>query len=430
MYKPTETSATASSHTLAPVPLSVAQTGLDHALLTGLLLKHLYDGDVLTLHELAERMALRGRIIEDLLIDAKKAELVENRSATSSGQQRFALSGMGREQAKAQFAASGYLGAAPVPLSQYAKVCRAQSSRHQTVTRDDFERAMMDMVVPPGLKEKLGPALNSKRPLLIYGPAGTGKSFLCRSLNRMFQDEVLIPHAISVGHQIIGIFDPHYHRLADTDDASTLLSEQQDARWHRCQRPLLMVGGELTSQMLDISYDPNSRTFRAPIGLIANNGLLLIDDLGRQAVSPKAIFNRWILPLEEGRDFLALPSGEHFEVPFEQLLLFSTNLQPTELVDEAFLRRLGYKVRFGALDKETYLAIWKGNCAEFGLACEPAAEQWLVEEQYPQSQRPLLPCHPRDLLSIVSDRIKYHGQSAVITQEMLEYAWDLYFVEG
>ncbi|MBY5992039.1 AAA family ATPase [Ferrimonas balearica] len=415
---------------LVQSPTCVADTGLDLTLLLGLMLKHLYDSDTLTLRELSERLALRGGVVQELLAEAKRSELVENRHSGESGQQRFSLSGPGRREAKGLFEVSGYLGPAPVPLARYAQVCREQSSRNHEITRQDFERAMESVVVPEGLIDKLGPALNSTRPLLIYGLPGTGKSFLCRQLNRLFEDEVLIPHAISVGRHIIQVFDPHYHHCIEEAASEAILGQAIDARWYRCRRPLLMVGGELTAQMLDISLDSTSRTFRAPIGLLANNGILLIDDLGRQAVSPKAIFNRWILPLEERRDFLSLPSGEHFEVPFEQLLLFSTNLSPSELVDEAFLRRLGYKVYFGALERETYLRIWRQNCDEYGVSEAPGLTDWMLSELYPKADKPLLACHPRDLLSIVSDQIKYNALPRTVDRTLLQKAWDLYFVRG
>ncbi|MBY5920841.1 AAA family ATPase [Ferrimonas balearica] len=423
---------TPSQH-VANNPTDLDETGLEPGLLLNLMLKHLYDGDALTLLQLSQRLALRGGIVQSLLSEAKETGLVENRQMSSAGQQRFSLSGEGRRQAQNLFATSGYLGPAPVPLAQYNEVCRQQSSRNRQITREAFTEGMKEVVVPAGLLDQLGPALNSTRPLLIYGLPGTGKSFLCRQLNRLFCDEVLIPHAVAVGHHIIQVYDPHFHhRVVDgsATEALELVAEAVDGRWHRCRRPLLMVGGELTLSMLDVSFDSNSRTFRAPIGLTANNGILLIDDLGRQTISPKAIFNRWILPLEEGRDFLSLPSGEHFEVPFEQLLLFSTNLAPTELVDEAFLRRLGYKVHFGQLDKPTYLRIWQQNCDTFGLESAPGLTDWMLDRLYPEAQKPLLPCHPRDLLSIVSDQVQFGGLSPVITRELLRHAWDLYFVKG
>ncbi|GAA5189388.1 AAA family ATPase [Ferrimonas gelatinilytica] len=423
----------AASH-LANSPVTIEDTGLESGLLLNLLLKHLYDGDALTLHQLSQRIGLRGSIIQALLSEGKETGLVENRQASSAGQQRFSLSGEGRRQAQTLLSQSGYLGPAPVPLHQYREVCCQQSSRNHQVTKSNFAAAMEGVVVPEGLLEQLGPALNSKRPLLIYGLAGTGKSFLCRQLNRIFQDEVLIPHAIAVGHHIIQVYDPHYHQTVEnalTQEVSdALLAQSTDARWYRCRRPLLMIGGELTLSMLDVSFDTKSRTYRSPIGLTANNGILLIDDLGRQTISPKAIFNRWILPLEEGRDFLSLPSGEHFEVPFEQLLLFSTNLAPNELVDEAFLRRLGYKVNFGPLEPESYLKIWQQNCDAFELNEEPGLRDWMLAQLYPETGKPLLPCHPRDLLSIVHDQVKFNGLPPVITRQLLKQAWDLYFVKG
>ncbi|GAA4879584.1 AAA family ATPase [Ferrimonas pelagia] len=413
-----------------PAPVTIAEIGVDPALLMQLLVKHLSDGDVLTLSELSQRLALRAVLVQQLLDEAKQTALVENRQASHTGQMRYSLSRQGRDAAQMYFATSGYLGPTPVPLAQFADQVRAQSSRQQQVTRDDFIKALEGMVIPGDLVEQLGPALNSRRPLLIYGPAGTGKSYICSRLNQIFEDDVLIPHAICVGHAIIPVFDPQLHCLMGkvAEEELNVLAADDDLRWYRCHRPALIVGGELTADMLDIQFDTKNRTYQAPIGLKATNGILLIDDLGRQSITPKQILNRWILPLEEGRDFLSLPSGEHFEVPFEQLLLFSTNLSPTELVDPAFLRRLGYKIHFGALEPHEYWEIWQQNCRTAELEEANGIREWLLNERYRLSATPMLPCHPRDLLAIVIDRIRYNQLPNLITQELLEHAWDMYFV--
>ncbi|USD36507.1 AAA family ATPase [Ferrimonas sp. SCSIO 43195] len=417
---------------LAIKPASMAAVGVDPQLLQSLLLKHLLDGDVLTMENLNQRLALTGTLVQQLLDNAKQNSLVENKQTTSDGQMRYTLSHLGREQAEYALSRSGYLGPVPVPLDQYWRVCRLQSSRQHTITRPIINQALDGLVLPHRLMEEIGPALNSKRPVLIYGPPGTGKSYLCRHFNQVFGDDVLIPHAIAIGQAIIQIFDPQLHELHESngDNQSLLLTEGHDPRWHRCRRPLLVVGGELTQEMLNVHYDHNSRTYHAPIGLKSNNGILLVDDLGRQQITPKEIFNRWIVPMEESKDFLSLPSGEHFDVPFEQILLFSTNLDPEQLVDDAFLRRLGYKIQFAALNKEQFSDIWRQNCHDFNLNYDPHICDWIIANLYEPASKPLLPCHPRDLLSIVADQISYNELPAEVTQQLLQRAWSIYFVNS
>lgn len=418
--------------TMTCKPTSMADIGVNEQLLQNLALKHLLDADVLTLIELSNRLCLAGNLVQQLLDEAKRTNQVENKQTTADGQMRYALSQAGRNQAKLAFEKSGYLGPVPVPLEQYWSVCRAQSSRQHKVTREIIRKAFEKITLPKQLLTLIGPALNSKRPVLIYGPPGTGKSYLCRHLNLVFGDNVLIPHSISIDQAIIQIFDPQLHELHEQEGESNsiMLSQGHDPRWHRCRRPLLVVGGELTQDMLNVHYDRDSKTYHAPIGLKANNGVLLIDDLGRQQISPKEIFNRWIVPMEESRDFLSLPSGEHFDVPFEQILLFSTNLDPSELVDDAFLRRLGYKIPFSALQRPQFEAIWQQNCDELNLRCDSETIDWLINELYLPNDKVLLPCHPRDLLNIVADQINFNELPNQVTKQLLHQAWSIYFVQS
>ncbi|QSP94971.1 AAA family ATPase [Marinobacter salinisoli] len=413
-----------------PTPHSVFETGLPGPLLRGLLLKHLLKREVASIKLLAELMGLSGNVIAELVAEAKANSLVENRNS-EQGQMRVALSAAGRQQARQALELSGYVGKAPVPLEEYRRICIQQSSRRQAVGRQRLLEVFDTTVVQPDLIDQIGPAINSRRAVLIYGAAGTGKSFICRQLNRLFGDEVMIPHAVEMGGEIVQIFDPQIHqRIDSTFRDDDLFAQVSDPRWYRCHRPLVVVGGELELSMLDISHDPKARLHKAPIGLLANNGVLLIDDLGRQKISAKEVFNRWIVPLEEARDFLSLPSGAHFEVPFEQNLLFSTNLSPQDIFDPAFLRRLGYKIEFKAIDDEAFVAIWQQQCRVMGLNDKHHLGRWLVQQCYPTNQLDMLPSHPRDLLSIVSDQIRFNGLSSIIEPELLERAWNIYFVEA
>ncbi|QQX82303.1 AAA family ATPase [Shewanella sp. KX20019] len=425
-----ETTVVDSAHQLAPRPTTIKGTGLSESLLLDLLLKHLLAGGVLTKEQMVKLLGVTGGIIQHLLDAAKALAWVENRQTTIDGQMRYALSAGGEIHAKQALSRNGYLGLAPVPLKQYGDICKKQSSRANPITFDMLEKGLSALVLPKDLLFKIGPAMNSSRPVLIYGPPGTGKSYLCRHLNLTIGDNVLIPYALAIGNEVIQVFDPElHHRVETKGNVSSLnLVKGHDPRWLRCKRPLRITGGELTAEMLEVQFDSHSRTYMAPLQLKANNGILLLDDLGRQKISAKQLFNRWIIPMEERRDFLSLQSGEHFEIPFELILLFSTNLNPKELVDEAFLRRLGYKIHFDALDEALYKKIWFKVCADLNLSCTEEVFQYLLDEFHKRYKKPLIPCYPRDLLGIMSDQISFMEFERVVTPSLVDSAWSIYFV--
>ncbi|ACJ29393.1 ATPase [Shewanella piezotolerans WP3] len=424
------TSLSVSSDQYAPRPTSIDHTGLSESLLIDLLMKHLLNGGVLTKEQMVKRLGVTGGIIQDLLDSAKTLAWVENRQTTTDGQMRYALSLGGEIHAKQALSRNGYLGLAPVPLGQYSLVCKKQSSRANPITFEMLQKGLSALVLPKDLLFKIGPAMNSSRPVLIYGPPGTGKSYLCRHLNLTIGDDVLIPYALAIGNEVIQVYDPELHHRVDSEafPASLDLGKGHDPRWIRCKRPLRITGGELTAEMLEVQFDSHSRTYMAPLQLKANNGILLLDDLGRQKISAKQLFNRWIIPMEERRDFLSLQSGEHFEIPFELILLFSTNLDPKELVDEAFLRRLGYKIHFDALDEQLYRKIWFQVCADLNLSCTEEVFLHLLIDYHKRYEKPLIPCYPRDLLGIMSDQISFMEFESVVTPSLIDSAWSIYFV--
>ncbi|MEY8213153.1 MAG: AAA family ATPase [Colwellia sp.] len=416
-------------------PCTVEDTGLSEQLLLKLLIKHILVEHVISVRQLANKMALSGGIIQTLLDQAKTINWLENRQSDKQGTMRYALSALGILEAEKAFSHDGYLGVAPVPLAQYCDICIKQTSRNTLVVKERLQQRFNKLMFSPELISTIGPALNSSKPILIYGAPGVGKSYLCRHLNLIFGDDVLIPTAIEINNIIIQVYDPQVHVLSknvqqSNTDPTKLVSLQQgyDPRWHLCQRPLIITGGELTAAMLEVNFDATSRTYKAPLQLKANNGILLLDDLGRQKISPVQLFNRWIIPLEERRDFLSLPNGLHFEIPFELILLFSTNLAPQALVDDAFLRRLGYKIKFEALSFELYKKLWFITCAEYQLECDESVFNYLVEQRHHIDQKDFLPCLPRDLLSIVSDQIKFNQLAPQVTQTLICFAWQHYFV--
>ena len=414
---------------LAPRPKSVAETGLRFSLICDLIEKHLYDAGILTLLAVGRRSALAGPILEEALVFLRREGRVEVRGPSpDEATLRYALTERGRASAQDAFARSGYLGPAPVPLEAYSHVVREQSVHDRLVTRELMRSAFADVVLDAGMLDRLGPALNSGKAIFVYGEAGTGKTYITQRLSRLVGDTVLVPHALSVGETIIQIYDPAVHVSLSTPSSGVLLEDGHDPRFVLCRRPLVITGGELVPEMLEVQIDPATRLYRAPLQLKATNGMLIIDDLGRQRVSPQTVLNRWIVPMEEGRDYLSLPTGQHFTVLFDLILVFSTNLKPADLADEAFLRRIGYKIQFEALPADRYHEIWKQVCAEHGVEYDAATCQAVIDHLHRPADIPLLPCHPRDLIDMALDHVAYLGHGDELRFDALEWAWKNYFV--
>lgn len=412
---------------LAPRPRTLEETGLSRDLVADLLLKHLFAAGVQTLSGLAKRTALAGNILEQVLNHLRSEAQVEIRGSTGEGM-RYALTERGRAGAMDALTRSTYTGAAPVPLKHYERLVRAQSVHDCVITRQAVHAHFEDVVIRPELLDQLGPALHSGRAIFIYGLPGTGKTYITQRLARLLGDSVLVPHAVALGDAIVPLFDPVLHRVDQTAGTASLLLEQgHDPRLQRCRRPVVLTGGELALDMLELQQDTITRQYQAPLQLKANNGIFIIDDLGRQRAPTVNLLNRWIVPMEEQRDHLSLGSGMHYPVPFDLILVFSTNMNPLELADEAFLRRLGYKIRFDPLSREQYRGIWEQVCAERGIRCEQDVLRY-VFKLHTTAGVPLLPCHPRDLLALALDQCYYLGEANAISVERIEWAWDNYFV--
>ena len=416
---------------LAPRPKSIGATGLGLSLLADLLEKHLFEAGVATLAALAKRCALAGSIVEEVLSFLRKEGRIEVRSAGGSegeGMLRYALTQGGRSSAQGAFQRSGYVGPAPVPLDRYTDIVNAQSVRNRLVTRESMRAAFADVVLDEQVLDSLGPALNSGKAIFVYGLPGTGKTYITQRLSRLLNDAVLVPYAIAVGDSVIQIFDPAVHVPLETADAGLRFEIGHDPRLVLCRRPLVLTGGELAPEMLEVQFDPATRQYRAPLQLKASNGMFLIDDLGRQRVAPQVLLNRWIVPMEEGRDYLSLATGQHFAVLFDMVLVFSTNLKPAELADEAFLRRIGYKIHFRPLQPSQYEEIWRQVCQLHGLDHDPVLCRGVVSELHGTTNVPLLPCHPRDLIDMALDYAAYFGSAEGLQRNALEWAWRNYFV--
>ena len=416
---------------LAPQPRTILETGLADNFLGDLVCKHLYDAGVLDMVQLVARLALTGAVMEEILTFLRKDRRVEVLGQAGGQAMRYGLTERGRNSARDALARSGYIGAAPYPVSAYRSLLKLQTIHHGRISAHDMHHCFGSMVLAQSMLDQLGVALNSGRAIMIYGPAGTGKTYVSSRLIRLFAEAIWVPHAIAINESVIEIFDPQVHkRLGDDEHQNGLmLNEGIDRRLLCCERPIVITGGELTMEQLDVRYDPYARQYQAPLQLKASNGLLIIDDLGRQRMTPGELLNRWIVPMEERRDFLNLGGGRHCELPFDLILVFSTNLNPLELADEAFLRRIGYKLQFGYLKPGEYERIWIQETQRLGIPYDPMLLSFVLRDLYGAENMPLVPCHPRDLLNMACDRQRYLEGAGPLTTQELEWAWRNYFVQ-
>ena len=416
---------------LAPQPRSISETGLADNFLGDLVCKHLHDAGVLAMPQLVERLALTGAVLEEILAFLRKDGRVEILGQAGGQMLRYGLTERGRSAARDALARSGYIGAAPYPVSGYRSLLKVQTIHHGRITARDMHAAFSHVVLTEAMLEQLGVAMNSGRAIMIYGPAGTGKTYISSRLIRLFAEAIWVPYAISINESVIEIYDPQVHQRLDDSlqQNSLMLNEGIDRRLLCCKRPVVITGGELSMEQLDIRYDPYSRQYQAPLQLKASNGMFIIDDMGRQRMAPAELLNRWIVPMEEKRDFLNLGGGRHCELPFDLILVFSTNLNPLELADEAFLRRIGYKLHFNYLKPQEYERIWHQECERLGLAYDPHLLHYVLQGLYETEGMPLVPCHPRDLLGMALDRQRYLDGAGPLSPRELEWAWRNYFVQ-
>ncbi len=418
---------------IAPRPHSLAETGLAGDFLCDLAAKYFYMGGILDQQQLVERSGLAWPVMEGVLNLMRASAHIEVRSPLEgSPLLRYALTERGRRFALDALAKSGgYTGPAPVPVALYERVVQAQSTHLNVVTDRDMARLFEGVVIRKSVLAQLGPAMHSGRPTLVYGPPGTGKSYIGLRLVGLLEDSVLVPYALAVGDYVVQFFDPAiHHPLAKAArPASSILNDGYDLRFIRCKRPAVITGGELRLDMLELAHDPTTKEYFAPLHLKANNGIYMVDDLGRQRFRSSDLLNRWIVPMEKRVDFLTVGSSSRFQVPFDVKLIFSTNLDPADLADDAFLRRLGYKVRFEASTPAEYEAIWRQVCGTHSLPFDEKVFRHLLE-RYRRERRPMVHCQPRDLLALILDQCRYEGIANQVTVERLDWAWDSYFVRS
>lgn len=423
----------------APIaaPASAGQSvvkGLPESFLVELLLRHLARMGGLRLFELAQRLGLSVERVEGLLTHMRTLQLVEiPRRGAVEGDVTYALTDWGGKQAGIALEKCQYVGPAPVMLDEYAQQVRQQSRRSDPTTAVLLKKAMGDLVVDETMLPTLGSALNSGKAIYLYGPSGSGKTYLAEHLVKTLQGHIWVPHAVYVDGEVIQVFDPMVHKAVEMPvmaERGLSRAAASDGRWVRTERPVVITGGELTLQMLDLEFDGFSRLYIAPPQMKANNGIFVVDDLGRQRVSPRDLLNRWIVPLDRHVDYMGLHTGGKFQVPFDVTVIFSSNLTPDELTDAAFARRLGYKIFVGAVSADAYRKVVAQACVRSGMAFDAPAVDFMVDHLHPLHGQPYLPAIPFDVISKIADRARYLEQEPRLTPALLEWAWQMYFGEG
>ncbi|MES2129175.1 MAG: ATP-binding protein [Pseudomonadota bacterium] len=416
-----------------PAPRTPQETGIPILFLTELVCKILYVRGQVFLSDLTAQMKLPVSVVEPLIAFLRTEKMCESNRRGISGTDAdvcYNLTEMGRERAAQYMQHNAYVGAAPVPLEAYCAQVERQSVALMHTTRALVEAEFADIVVDPRVLEKFGAAMNSGRAIFVYGPAGSGKTYLAERLRGLLKGSVLVPHAIMVDREVLPFYDTLvHHALPEDRRANTSIDRLNipDQRWVRIERPAVLVGGELTLDMLDVKFDTGTRLYHAPTHLKANNGIFIIDDLGRQRCSAVELMNRWIVPMDRREDYLSLMSGYKFPVPFDMVIVFSSNFEPEQLADGAFLRRLGYKIRVGAVTEEQYRQLFQGVCARYDMAYDEECFRYLLDEHHAKEDRPLLACYPRDILNQLRDQARYYVRAPELNKGGLSWAWQNYF---
>ncbi|MGE4095447.1 MAG: ATPase [Candidatus Binatia bacterium] len=415
-----------------PLPQTIADTGLDTQFLLRAVLKAMLVEGLQTVPDIAQQIALSRRIVEELLQVAKKEALVEVRGASDANLAilRHVLTGAGRERALEALQQSQYTGPVPVSLADYRSQVQKQTVTIERVTSEQLGRILSHLVLPQKVIRQLGPAVNSGKPILLYGPSGNGKTSIAEAIGEAFRQTIYLPYCIEVGGHIIKIFDPVVHEEVPTlppqngRNASPLALPNAafDPRWIRCRRPVIISGGELTLEMLDLKFDPVSHDYEAPLQVKATGGVFVIDDFGRQLVRPADLLNRWIVPLEKRVDYLTLHTGKKFDVPFDELVVFSTNLSPEDIMDAAFLRRLHYKLWIGPPSMEDYKKLFHRVCMLRGIELPETILDYILDIFYSETNARPAAFHPKFVVEHVLAACNYEGIPPQLREDMVKDA--------
>ncbi|MFL6231452.1 MAG: hypothetical protein ACJ741_21980 [Pyrinomonadaceae bacterium] len=405
-----------------PVPEELRETDVPESFLCDLALKVVASLPEPTTANVTERIHLPRALVEELLQQLYREKLIEVKQQAAMGATRYAMLDRGWDRLQRARMFCGYDGPAPVSLADYAHMMRLQAVPSRPATMDTLRAAFRDLVLPESLMQTMGCVVNSRRSLFLSGPAGTGKTAVAERINAALPGAIWIPYAIEIDGQVIRVFDNHNHRPVSPDSVLT----EYDRRWVCIERPLVIVGGELTLENADLTWSEAARFYEAPFQMKSNGGTLVIDDFGRQRVAPHELLNRWIVPLERRVDYLTLHTGKKIEVPFEQLVLFSTNLDEKDLVDEAFLRRMGYRAKVEPPTPAAYSEIFRRAAHTRGMKVEQVVLDYVLNN-YMISHRVMKSCEPRDLLDRVIDICLFEGKSPELTPKSIDAAWRNYF---
>ncbi len=423
-----------------PQPNNIEETGISFGQLLDLCVKQIYYSGRPAARDIAESMALPFNVVESLLAFLKREQLIEVVGSVGIGEQQYqyALTDRGNDRAVEALERNQYVGATPISFDEYVAVVKEQTVRNMRVDAGVVQSALGDLVLAETTRNLVGPAVNSGRSMLLYGDPGNGKSSIAKGIGRMLKGTVLVPHAIDVNGQTIRVYDPRVHRevyTPETDEKRTghftpvRPERRRDMRWIVAERPLIMTGGELTLADLELKYSPQSKFYLAPVQMKANCGILVIDDFGRQLVQPKELLNRWIVPMEARVDYLSLLSGETIEMPFELLLVFSTNIPPQQLGDEAFFRRIRHKIEVGDPGEADFLKIMRMVCANLSIPYQDEVGRYIIERYYRPKGRHLRGVHPRDLIDLLIDISSFQGVKAECSRELIDLACASYFID-
>ncbi|MCE5267993.1 MAG: AAA family ATPase [Planctomycetaceae bacterium] len=409
-------------------PASFQAAGLADTEVESLVLKFLLARGDATGRDIADQVKLPFALVDELLRELKQSQLVVHRGSAPMNDFQYQLSDLGRERGRRYSQHCTYFGSAPVALKDYIASVEIQSVSNQHPTADDLRRAFGDLLLSEAMLDRLGPAVNSGRGLFLFGPAGNGKTSIAERITATFGQEIWIPRAIGVDGEIVRLFDPVNHEEMPLPPGTGLLNRRQiDSRWVRIRRPTVIAGGELSMSQLEVTINTSTGISEAPLQLKSNCGTLVIDDFGRQRMRIDELLNRWIVPLEKRQDFLSLPNGKKIMVPFDQLVVFSTNLEPRELVDEAFLRRIPYKIEITDPSEEEFRRLFQLMGDRLGVAYRGEAVDYLIAMHFRRSHRAFRYCHPRDLLLQIRNYCKYHDRRAEMTNENFDRAVENYF---
>ncbi|MBW2451781.1 MAG: ATPase [Deltaproteobacteria bacterium] len=415
-----------------PAPETIEETGLNLHFIADLALKHIVSMGQFRIGDLAQKIGLSTAILDEAIELLRHEKLLEVRSATQFVKStfNFVVTETGKRRANELMEICRYTGPAPVTLPDYQEMVEHQSI-HNIMLDDDIVRdAFSEIVISENMLRKLGPAINSGAPMFVYGPPGNGKTTIAETIGRVLPETIYIPHALYVGGQIISVFDPVNHmRAAHSEELDGDIIDI-DQRWVKIRRPVIITGGELTLRMLDLEFNSIAKFYEAPLQMKANNGLFIIDDFGRQQMDPQTLLNRWIINLDRQIDFLSMHTGMKFEIPFDQLVIFSTNLEPKSLVDEAFLRRIRYKIKIDRPTENDFRKIFYRVCAMNGIPYKEEVVNHLIEHWYRRHNLTFSACHPRDIIDHINDMARYFNQTPELTRESVDRACENYFVEN